>query len=256
MKRNAQLLIRCGILFVAMITVSCGPKEKDTDENGPETDKRVQGEADQSESGATFDDAKGLQLKEETKQALGLKVSPVTTTSVKGSLLLHAQVYRAATEPVFAHTREQAGAAYATALMKPEDAAKLTSGQKSSSLPEAYVWRIDATLQETTGQVEALLRLPNFQAEVGSVVDVTFDEPGPAKNVLCVPPSALLRGSTGTFIYVQKGDYLQRVTVEIGSQTATYVEITKGLELRDVVVTQPVQEIYLIELRLTKGGGE
>jgi multidrug efflux pump subunit AcrA (membrane-fusion protein) len=41
----------------------------------------------------------------------------------------------------------------------------------------------------------------------------------------------------------------------VGSEADGWVEITDGLLAGDQVVTKPVQTLWLIELRATKGGG-
>lgn len=70
-----------------------------------------------------------------------------------------------------------------------------------------------------------------------------------------IPQSALLRTSEGTFVYAVNGDAYFRTAVKTGSEADGWVEITDGLLAGDQVVTKPVQTLWLIELRATKGGG-
>ena len=72
---------------------------------------------------------------------------------------------------------------------------------------------------------------------------------------LTVPRSALLDAATGTFVYVVNGTSYLRTPVKIGASTADHVEITDGLYAGDTVVAAPVNQLWLSELRLTKGGG-
>jgi hypothetical protein len=43
--------------------------------------------------------------------------------------------------------------------------------------------------------------------------------------------------------------------VRTGAESSEYIEITDGLYAGDIVVSNPVEMLYLIELRATKGGG-
>jgi multidrug efflux pump subunit AcrA (membrane-fusion protein) len=73
--------------------------------------------------------------------------------------------------------------------------------------------------------------------------------------VAAIPQSAVLRTSEGTFAYAVNGDAYYRTAVKTGSEADGWVEITDGLFAGDQVVTRPVETLYLIELRATKGGG-
>ena len=68
-------------------------------------------------------------------------------------------------------------------------------------------------------------------------------------------PSTLLRTATGTFVYVVNGASLLRTPVKPGASDTTHVEILDGLYAGDLVATAGVEQLWLTELRLTKGGG-
>ena len=70
-----------------------------------------------------------------------------------------------------------------------------------------------------------------------------------------MPRSAVLETAAGKFAFVQNGDYLLRTPVTVGAENAEYAEITGGIYAGDVVAANPVETLYLIELRATKGGG-
>ena len=65
----------------------------------------------------------------------------------------------------------------------------------------------------------------------------------------------LLESQTLVECGVQNGDHLLRTPVTTGVENAEHVEITDGIYVGDVVATHPVETLYLIELRATKGGG-
>jgi multidrug efflux pump subunit AcrA (membrane-fusion protein) len=70
-----------------------------------------------------------------------------------------------------------------------------------------------------------------------------------------VPGSAVLETVYGPFVYVANGRALLRTAVRLGARRGGDVEITDGLYGGDQVAVRPVETLYLIELRATKGGG-
>ena len=91
--------------------------------------------------------------------------------------------------------------------------------------------------------------------KVGEFVSGSVIESGAEETVLTIPRSAVLETATGKFAFVQNGDYLLRTPITTGAESAEYAEITDGIYAGDVVATKPVETLYLIELRATKGGG-
>ena len=75
------------------------------------------------------------------------------------------------------------------------------------------------------------------------------------ESVPAIPQSALLRTAEGTFVYAVNGDAYFRTSVKVGAEAEGWIEVVDGLLPGDQVVTKPVQTLWLIELRATKGGG-
>jgi multidrug efflux pump subunit AcrA (membrane-fusion protein) len=73
--------------------------------------------------------------------------------------------------------------------------------------------------------------------------------------VLAIPGSAVLRAPEGSFVYVARDEAFRRTEVTTGSEAAGKVEITEGLSPDDTVVSTPVETLWLVELRATRGGG-
>jgi hypothetical protein len=46
-----------------------------------------------------------------------------------------------------------------------------------------------------------------------------------------------------------------RTPITVGAEDAEHAAITDGIYAGDIVATKPVETLYLIELRATKGGG-
>ena len=70
-----------------------------------------------------------------------------------------------------------------------------------------------------------------------------------------VPSAAVLRSAQGSFFYVVKGEAYFRTAVKTGVEAEGMVEISDGVAAGDKVVTTPVEKLWLIELRATRGGG-
>mgnify|MGYP003668603949 CR=1 FL=1 len=70
-----------------------------------------------------------------------------------------------------------------------------------------------------------------------------------------VPRAAVLDTALGTFVYVVNGEAFLRTPVTTGAMDDDTIEITDGVFEGDTVVISPVSQLWLTELRLTKGGG-
>ena len=106
------------------------------------------------------------------------------------------------------------------------------------------------------GESEIVIGVSNATAALksGEFVPARINLPRD-EAVPVIPQPALLRTSEGTFVYAVNGDAYYRTAVKVGSEADGWVEITDGLLAGDQVVTKPVQTLWLIELRATKGGG-
>ncbi len=215
----------------ALLLAGCGKKKSaDGHAHG--------GEHDHAEAAAsvTFKEGRGLQLTPETTKALG-----VTTTDVADRPIAHRVEFRVS---VF-----QAGPpARANALVSPEIAQALEKHPPK----EAKILSVSRTLTVATGQVDVTFELPTT-ARVGETLPLILT--GEPASVTAVPVSAVLRTATGTFVFVANGDSLLRTAVKVGASDGNFVEITDGLYSGDVVAASAVEQLWLTELRLTKGGG-
>ncbi|HEY0943829.1 MAG TPA: hypothetical protein VGD81_01130 [Opitutaceae bacterium] len=160
----------------------------------------------------------------------------ITTRPIGYRLPVHATVFQAGTP-----TR-------ASALVTTEKAATLAQHPPR----EARVVRVDRTHVAASGQVELTLELPE-PAAIGATLRLTLS--GSAQEAVAVPASAILRSAGGTFLYVVNGDALLRTPVTLGLSDGMYQEITDGIYEGDEVVVSAVEQLWLTELRLTKGGG-
>lgn len=215
-------------------------------------------------AGAAFAEGKGLKLTPETTKVLGLKTVEVTERSIEREVTTTAQIYRSAKELILSSSGfERSGYAYASAFLDPQEANSFNKGQavevkleqSAERRFDAQIAKIDRAMESFSKQVEVILEIkdPSKELSQGTFVHATLS--GASKKITVVPLSAILNTSTGIFVYVVNGDYLFRTPVEIGMQGDGFIEVKQGLYEGDVIVEEPVQKLWLIELRFTKGGG-
>lgn len=265
MKNGYRWLATALLLSFVFCQVGCNSKHENGDGHA-HGEKSAEGHDDHRDenSGATYQEGKGISLSEETRKSLGLELAEVGERELSPTLSLTAQIYRAATEASRTHGKERAGHAYATTLVPLELKDKLATGKKlsftlqnkSEASHEGLVWLINSTQTALLGKVEILLEFPDgdHSLAVGDFVEAKIPL-GKIRKTLSIPRSALLETSTGTYAFVQNGGFLLRTEIKIGIQTDDTVEITEGLYDGDTIVVKPVEALYLIELRATKGGG-
>lgn len=262
MKSIITKLLALGLLA---LLVGCGPKSAEHaegdghdhagEEGGGHDDHGEEG------GGAKFVEGKGIALIDETKQAIGLETAEAEERKLTPVVSIEAQVYRAANEPSRPNS-EQAGSAYAVALLSPVLAEKLKPGDVAmlktheTGYP-ATVWKIDPASKDAVNREEIILEIPDPQnsLHVGDFVSGSVTQSGGTESVVTVPRSAVLETATGKFAYVENGSHLLRTAVSTGAENTEFIEITDGLYSGDIVATKPVETLYLIELRATKGGG-
>jgi len=194
--------------------------------------------AEHDESGATFEEGRGLLLAPEVAAVLSVRTAGAETRPFAAEHRITAQVF--ATTPQF----------LAVARLTPA-----LAGTLADATPEnATLVSIDRSAETATHLVDAVFALRTSNASApGDFVSLTLR--APPTPMLVVPHSSLLDSAAGTFVYVVTDGSYRRTPVTRGAQTAGFVAITAGLRAGDVVVTAPVEQLWLTELRLTKGGG-
>jgi len=213
----------------------------------------------ETREGVSFKEGTGISMGEETKQHIGLEIADVEERSVPADARVTAQIYREARE-VSQNQGEPSGFAYASAWVDASMESLLSSNTVLlvNGHPEAsgVVLRVDRTAAISGGRVELLLQLRDdiHPWKIGEFVHVTPTH-GSNDVVTIAPRSAILDTAYGPFAYVVNGTSFIRTPVEVGARHEDTVEIRDGLYGGDQVVVRPVETLYLIELRATKGGG-
>jgi hypothetical protein len=251
------------VLLTAALFAGCGKKEKDAQgESAKEEHSKEDGHGhgEESPSGAGFKAGKGVILTEETRKILGVEVADVEDRKMAEQIRFTAQIFAINHNHPLTETNHAMcsvrGAGFVTSnnstLVKPGLIVDLLQGT-NPSVP-AYVVGVQKTL--AIGEAEIVVSATNATGllKSGDFLPARITLPR-EKEVPTVPASALLRTSEGTFVYAVNGDAYFKTAVKVGDETEDWIEITDGLLAGDQVVTKPVQTLWLIELRATKGGG-
>lgn len=256
--RPAAYWLASGLLATAL-AMGCGRKTADAHKSGDghkhaeggkaedhkKSDGHKHGKEEKSDehgagekSGVAFKEGRGLTLNPDIIRALGLKTADAEERPLAAEMTLLAQVFAAKPQVL------------ASASIPETDAERL----EKQTFTGAKLVRIDRASATATRRMDAVFAIERTPApQVGEFLELKLaSEP---RTVLTVPRSAILDAATGSFAYVVNGEHYLRTAVKLGARSSDFVEITDGLYSGDVVVTTPVNQLWLSELRLTKGGG-
>ena len=249
MKLLRSTALLSALLAAGSLLVGCGHKKGDG-----------HGHEEQSPSGASFKAGKGVSMTEETKNLLGIEVADVTDRKLPNQIRLTVQVFGEKHHHLLNPEDHTGCDVHGSGFVSTNTAAVLRAGQ-----PVELLKGTNDALAGVVLAVQKALALGESEVVVGVSNATTALMPGefiPARinlprdeAVPVIPQSALLRTSEGAFVYAVNADAYFRTAVKTGSEADGWVEITDGLFAGDQVVTKPVQTLWLIELRATKGGG-
>ena len=249
--------------LASFLLVGCGKSgDSDGHDHGKEKaeGKDGHGHEEEAPTGASFKPGKGVMLTEETRQSLGVETTEVTERKLPLELRFTTQVFGENHKPSATETGHAECTCKASGLIAQTRAALLRAGQpvrltpKSGEALSGIVLGVSKAL--ALGDAEVVIDITNAGAKLkpGEFLSATVAIPR-AESVAVVPKSAVLRSAEGTFVYTVNGDAYFRTAVKTGAEAEGFVEITDGLFAGDAVVTKPVEKLWLIELRATKGGG-
>jgi len=251
-------LIVCLGLSVCLLGCT---SEKSSPEKESATESLDKEPKDSNQQSVSYEEGKGLLLKKEAAEAIGLKSATVSEQDMPSRIQMVAQVYMAAGDPAHDHNQKQRSA-YASAVI-PAEMSKLMKGGDRITLIKGMdelfgeLSKLSPSPGGGTHQTTLTLEIidPKKLLHVGEFIQATVKGPQTKRATVSIPRQALLETITGTFVFLEREGHLLRIPVTTGTTTSDSVEITEGLTLGDKIVTAPVELIYLTELRLTKGGG-
>ena len=247
------------LLVAASLFVGCGRKEGDGKEEAHGKDDG-HGHGEESSSGASFKAGKGVIVTEETKKLLGVEVTDVTEQKLPNQIRLTVQVFGEKHHHLLNPEDHTACDVHGSAFLSPETAGVVKAGQPVQLLKDTNspLGGVVLAVQKAMalGESEVVIGVSNATTVLksGEFVPARISLPHHVA-VMAVPQSALLRTSEGSFVYAVNGNAYFRTAIKVGAEADGWVEISDGLFEGDQVVTKPVQTLWLIELRATKGGG-
>lgn len=219
--------------LAALLLVACGGRSGDH-AHAPEGSGHEAHEHG-TEPSSAFKEGVGLSFSVETLRALGLELAEVAEAPVGARHAVSALVF------------QEGPPTLASASV----GADVEEVVRSRRLTGACVR--DVRRAAPGGAAELILELET-PARAGVFVPLVLADAEPA-TVLAIPRSAVLRTTLGLFVYVANGGHFLRTPVKVGAISAEKAEIVEGLYAGDQVVVRAVDQLWLAELRFTKGGG-
>jgi multidrug efflux pump subunit AcrA (membrane-fusion protein) len=270
MTRHRFMVLIPALVVAASLFTGCGRKESDGHKEGDGHDhsaEKAEGKDDghghgggEAPAGASFKAGKGVIVTEETKKLLGVEVTDVTEQKLPNQIRFTVQVFGEKHHHAL-NLQDHSGCdVHGSAFLASDAAAVVKPGQPAQIFKntDSPLNGVVLTVQKALalGESEVVIGVSNATAvlESGEFVPARINLPRD-EVVATIPQTALLRTSEGTFVYAVNGDAYFRTAVKTGSEADGWVEITDGLLAGDQVVTKPVETLWLIELRATKGGG-
>lgn len=256
MRRLHNAALACAVAAgVAFFVSACERHDEHADEGGHGRDGHDDHAHEAGPELVTHDAGRGLQFAPEVADAIGLRTVSVVPRRIPRTLSLVAEVVDAARAVAFVPLARaedfSVGQTFDATVREKEGA-----GVKCI----ARLRSISRESQRATGSVELLLEVAPGDGmgggvpRAGTMLALTCLLP-PEGEVPSVPREALLETADGVFVYAVKEGGHRRVPVRPGAADASHVAIVSGLSAGDVVVVAPVSQLWLAELRLTKGGG-
>ncbi len=237
-------------ILLSLILAACKPEHE-------ESNKKP--EAESSHPPVSYIEGKGLLLNDSVRKSIGIMVMIVETRELPHQCTLTFQVFREASEKSPRHTQYCEGLAYACGTLQIHETQNLTIGQTIQIMRfgtepvSGKIFHVDRAMGSTENEAEVLISIPDKsnQLTLGTFLQASVSLQSITRG-LAVPSSAILNATEGTFVYLQNGKYLRRTPVETGSRVNSLIEIRKGLHEGDIVVTKPIQTLWLTELQATR----
>lgn len=199
--------------------------------------------------GPKYSAKKGLELPEETRRSLGVKIVEVTENKVPATINLELRVYQTDNESSFA------SAAVTLEEVQLLKAGAVVQARLDGIILTGTVTRVNLRLQKATGMGEVLVEMSHraggLRAGLFVPATVAVDS---ETTMVSIPQAALLRCSDGHSVYTVSGDHLVRTAVKVGAVRDGFVAIKEGLFAGDQVVLEPVMSLWMTELAAIKGG--
>lgn len=247
----------------ALLLAGCGKPSADAPNANPSNQAQAtSATASTSESSQPSLNGDGvLVLPEDTRKSMSITTSPVQQKAFAGMRVLSFQIFRESDEKPLPGLIYRPGFAYGMALMG-SDQPRFKVGQEAflqtttvdSNSSPARVVEIDSLPGSAAHQNEVVVEIPDkeHQLELSQSCAMSFPTEE-VREAIVVPHSAILQATSGVFVYAQVPEGFKRTPVVVSTATPEESQISEGLKPGDVVVTNPVQVLWLTELKLKSG---
>jgi len=251
-------------LAVILILASCRGKEPGKEDHAPDHGKEThqashEGGHEEDDHGEAFKPGVGIILTEETRQSLGLETVRAAEAALPSEVRFPVQVFGEDHIPWAAESEHLNCTLKAVGFVPAAQAALIQRGT-----PVNFETRSGIRLIGSVLTVNPAVRLSDAEVIVYSTnqgvtlkpsefLEATIPLPGQGATTV-VPASAVLRSTEGSFVYKVNGKAFLRTAVRTGNEMQGSVVIMDGLSVGDEIVAKPVKQLWLIELRATKGG--
>jgi hypothetical protein len=211
-------------------------------------------------SGASFKAGEGVTLIDETRKVLGVEVAEVSQRKLPNQVRFTVQVFGEKHHHALNQSDHSGCDVHGSGFVSTNTAAVVKAGQpvQIQKGPNHMLGGVVLGVQKALalGESEIIIGVSNATAllQPGEFIPAGINLPRD-EAVTTLPQAALLRTAESTFVYAVNGNAFLRKAVKTGAEAEGWVEITSGLQPGEQVVTRPVQTLWLIELRETKGGG-
>jgi hypothetical protein len=202
----------------------------------------------------------GLALHPKVKANINLKVAEVGEEKIAPEFKTDLHVIQGA-DGLRQVALTPAALTEANGWLPAEKAAHIKPGQEvalrvnsfgGATLEKGVVKRVEKSPYATLGDFEIVVETAAPLATGTRLIATFRAEAGDA--VPAVPRSALLRTAEGWFVYAVNENFYLRTAVKVGAMNNELVEITDGLYAGDQIVTSPVNDLWMAELQILRGG--
>lgn len=257
------LLYLGGLISIGLLT-ACGPKAPASNATPPATgvSTPAESQAGTKDDAPSFDPDKGIYLPEDTKQSMGITTAPAQRKTFQAGQTMKFQIFREANEAPLPGMSYRNGYAYASTILTNPNAG-LHPGQtgevtgKPDSTHATTVKLFQLNTLPNSNQTELLVEIadPQHQFSLSDFCTVRW-QMASVDAPVAVPDSALLKTTEGVFVYLVKENRFVRTEVKTGAMGEGFTEVNEGVATGDTVVMDPVQTLWLTELKLKAGGSE
>lgn len=275
-RRRWDLTVSCGVtIIVAAFLAGCGRHDHahdhhDHDVHGGQSHGHDHGRPaahgddpgtdHEHSSGVEFVQGRGLVIPPATRQSIGLRTVRAERRAVPREIRFTVQVFGEQHRHHAIENDHSGCDVHGSALLPHERSQQIEAGQRVELLgrtngsPQGVV--LAASQAPALGELELVIGFSNAAAMLrpGDFLParVRIDREA---HVVAIPAEAVLRTAEGTFVYVEADAAFQRRRVLVGSEADGWSEIVTGLSESEIVAREPVQTLWLAELRATRGGG-